>query len=193
MSDLATELVLYSVAVLAIIFAFFLARFIYDSVFKPQSPMPASSTKKGEQISGEIIGQSIMPVSSAQEGKQISGKIIGQSMLYGAMGAITPYILALYVAGRISSGDPATASAVYEVVGILGTLACLPTIFIGALLGGLFVWLVLRLEKPRRIFLKIENSADSRWIFLVGFLGGFLAGPILGLLAVLAAASFGAL
>jgi hypothetical protein len=173
----------YIVPVLAIIFAFFLTRFIYDSVFKPQSP---SSTKKGEKISGEIIGQSIMPASSTQEGKQISCKIIGQSMLYGAMGAITPYILAFSLADRISSG-------VSEGVGILGTLACLPTIFIGAFLGGLSVWLVLRLEKPRRIFLKIENSADSRWIFLVGFLGGFLAGPILGLLAVLAAASFGVL
>ena len=114
-------------------------------------------------------------------------------MLYGALGAITPYLVAFLLSALISPLDPATASDISEVTGIFMTLACLPTICIGAILGMFFVWLIVKLEKPRRIFHQIEQSDDSIWIFVIGFVGGFLTGPILGLLAIIASAYFGML
>ena len=98
-------------------------------------------------------------------------------MLYGALGAITPYLVAFLFSALISPLDPATASDISEVTGILMTLACLPTICIGAILGIFFVWLILNLEKPRRIFHQIEQSDDSRWIFVMGLLAELL--PVL--------------
>ncbi len=110
-------------------------------------------------------------------------KIIVRSLLGGALGAVTPYILFGLFGGAVLIPLLGTeaANGIVEGMGILMTLACLPTIFVGSVFGALLVWLVVKLEKPKWLFMRMEQSQGTRGIFIAAFVGGFLTGPILGM------------
>ena len=105
----------------------------------------------------------------------------------GILGAAAPYIVIVFIAAGIDIVDPNVAEAIYEVVGYLGVLFCLPTILVGAVFGGLIVWLVEKFGKPAWVSDRIQQPSGERWRFYTAFVSGLLSGPILGaLIAILA-------
>ena len=110
-------------------------------------------------------------------------KNIVRSMLGGALGAVTPYVLFALFGSTILTPLIGTedANGIGEGMGIIMTLVCIPTIFIGAIFGGLSVWLVVDFEKPRWIFIRMEQSQGAKWMFNTAFVVGFFIGPILAM------------
>ncbi len=109
-------------------------------------------------------------------------QIFAKSTLAGALGAITPFLMVSLFAGVLL---PPSLEGLGEGLGILMTLACLPTICIGAISGGVLVWLLDEYEKPAWILRLMAQYAEHRVTYLIAYIVGFFAGPILGMLFVL--------
>lgn len=104
-----------------------------------------------------------------------------KTMFAGALGAISPFLLFTLFAEALLPSD---LEGIGEGVGILMTLACLPTIIIGAVSGELLVWQIDKTETPAWLFDLLAQSADNRMTYLIAYFTGFFIGPILGLLLV---------
>ncbi len=106
-----------------------------------------------------------------------------KTMFAGALGAITPYVLFGLLAEFLL--PPGEAAGIGEGIGILMTLACLPTICIGALLGAFAVKLVEEYQKPTWIIQRLQEAADPRFILLLAYIVGLLTGPLLAMTILL--------
>lgn len=79
------------------------------------------------------------------------------ALIAGVLGSVTPFIILMIFGERILGPDGGA-------VVILMVIICLPVVLIGAIGGGLIVWII---EQAR-------VSGETKWAFLIGYLGGFI-------------------